>query len=74
MGKAITMRQVEGKPGNVYYPYAPHSHILTCLGNSFSLQIIDTPTPEPGPNELVVEMHAAGKFERTCKFGWRVAC
>lgn len=48
MPRAITMKQVEGKPGSVYYP----------------LQVIHTPTPDPGPHDLVVEMHAAALNHR----------
>lgn len=30
MPKAVTIRKVDGKPGQVYYPYAPH-HIHISL-------------------------------------------
>ncbi|KUJ16648.1 NAD(P)-binding protein [Mollisia scopiformis] len=49
MPKAITMQHIEGgKPGKVYYP----------------LSLVDVPTPNPGPNDLVVEMHAAALNHR----------
>jgi len=49
MPKAITMQHIEGgKPGKVYYP----------------LSLVDVPTPSPGPNDLVVEIHAAALNHR----------
>ncbi|RFU33750.1 hypothetical protein B7463_g2623, partial [Scytalidium lignicola] len=48
MVKAIIMEQVEGKPGQVYYP----------------LLVKSVPTPTPGPNELVVNIHAAALNHR----------
>ncbi|KAE8441976.1 hypothetical protein EG329_004102 [Mollisiaceae sp. DMI_Dod_QoI] len=49
MPKAIKMQHIEGgKPGKVYYP----------------LSLVDVPTPSPGPNDLVVEIHAAALNHR----------
>jgi NADPH:quinone reductase-like Zn-dependent oxidoreductase len=49
MPKAITMQHIEGgKPGKVYYP----------------LNLIDVPTPKPGPSDLIVEIHAAALNHR----------
>lgn len=48
MPKAITIKQVEGKPGKVYYP----------------LEIKDVPAPTPGPNELLVTLQAAALNHR----------
>ncbi|KAH8803076.1 hypothetical protein F5884DRAFT_739105 [Xylogone sp. PMI_703] len=48
MVKAIAMQQVEGKPGQVYYP----------------LRVKNMPTPTPGPNDLIVNIHAAALNHR----------
>jgi len=48
MPKAITMQQVEGKPGKVYYP----------------LKINNVQTPTPGPNDLIIEIHAVSLNHR----------
>lgn len=43
MPHAITIKEIEGKPGQVYYP----------------LQLNIVPKPSPGHNELLVKIHAA---------------
>ncbi len=48
MPKAITIRKVEGKPGQVYYP----------------LEKIDLPEPDPKENEVVVKISAAALNHR----------
>jgi len=48
MPKAITIKQIEGKPGQVYYP----------------LSLKNVPTPSPGPHDLIVAIHAAALNHR----------
>ncbi|KAI9805068.1 MAG: hypothetical protein M1825_000902 [Sarcosagium campestre] len=48
MPKAVTLRKVDGKPGQVYYP----------------LELQDVSTPTPGPDELLVRMSAAALNHR----------
>ncbi|KAI9741485.1 MAG: hypothetical protein M1818_004291 [Claussenomyces sp. TS43310] len=48
MPRALTIHQVEGKPGKVYYP----------------LSLDDVPPPTPRPNELTVQMHACALNHR----------
>ncbi|KAK8118916.1 zinc-type alcohol dehydrogenase-like protein YogA [Apiospora kogelbergensis] len=44
----LTVRKIDGKPGRVYYP----------------LQLHTAPIPEPGPGEVLVELHAAALNHR----------
>ncbi|KAK7958193.1 NAD(P)-binding protein [Apiospora saccharicola] len=44
----LTVRKIDGKPGKVYYP----------------LQVHTAPIPEPGPGEVLVELHAAALNHR----------
>lgn len=44
----LTVRKIDGKPGKVYYP----------------LQLHTAPIPEPGPGEVLVELHAAALNHR----------
>jgi len=48
MPKAITILQIEGKPGKVYYP----------------LSLNNVPSPSPGPNDLIINIHAAALNHR----------
>jgi len=48
MPSALTIRQIDGKPGTVYYPLT-HKSI---------------PTPTPGPNQLLIRMTAAALNHR----------
>ena len=48
MPKAISIRQVEGKPGKVYYP----------------LEYVDLPEPKPKDNEVVVRISSAALNHR----------
>ncbi|KAI0852693.1 NAD(P)-binding protein [Daldinia vernicosa] len=48
MPQALTLKKVDGKPGQVYYP----------------LQIIQVPKPKPGPNEVLVRIHTAALNHR----------
>jgi NADPH:quinone reductase-like Zn-dependent oxidoreductase len=48
MTSAIVVRQVEGKPGKVYYP----------------LEKIDLPRPSPKANQVVVQISAAALNHR----------
>lgn len=46
--KAITIRQIEGKPGKVYYP----------------LEVTSKPLPNPKDNQLLIRIHAAALNHR----------
>ncbi|KAI0013151.1 NAD(P)-binding protein [Xylariaceae sp. FL0662B] len=48
MPRALTIKKVEGKPGQVYYP----------------LQLNDVPRPVPRPGEVLVRLHAAALNHR----------
>jgi len=48
MPHSLTIKQIEGKPGHVYYP----------------LQLNDVPKPVPGPGELLVKIYAAALNHR----------
>ncbi|KAK0714812.1 oxidoreductase [Lasiosphaeris hirsuta] len=48
MPYSLTIKKIEGKPGQVYYP----------------LQLNDIPKPTPGPNELLVKLSAAALNHR----------
>ncbi|KAI0021055.1 oxidoreductase [Xylariomycetidae sp. FL0641] len=48
MPRALTIKKVDGKPGQVYYP----------------LQLVDKPKPTPGPKEVLVRLHAAALNHR----------
>ncbi|KAH7035263.1 zinc-binding dehydrogenase [Microdochium trichocladiopsis] len=48
MSRRLTIKKIEGKPGAVFYP----------------LQLNDVPKPEPGPNEVLVKIHAAALNHR----------
>ncbi|CAI4216872.1 unnamed protein product [Parascedosporium putredinis] len=48
MPQALTIRKVDGKPGEVYYP----------------LQLNDVPKPTPGPGEVLVRIHSAALNHR----------
>ncbi|KAI1105282.1 oxidoreductase [Jackrogersella minutella] len=48
MPQALTIKKVHGKPGQVWYP----------------LQINQVPKPKPGPNELLIRIHAAALNHR----------
>ncbi|OTA99579.1 hypothetical protein M426DRAFT_325048 [Hypoxylon sp. CI-4A] len=48
MPQALTIKKIDGKPGQVYYP----------------LQINEIPIPKPGPKELLVKLHAAALNHR----------
>ncbi|KAL3423961.1 zinc-binding dehydrogenase [Phlyctema vagabunda] len=48
MQRSITIKQVEGRPGQVYYP----------------LSVNAIPTPSPGPHDLIVSIHAAALNHR----------
>ncbi|KAI1399166.1 hypothetical protein F4819DRAFT_429738 [Hypoxylon fuscum] len=48
MPRSLTVKQIEGKPGVVYYP----------------LQLNEVPKPVPGPGELLVKIHAASLNHR----------
>ncbi|KXJ95750.1 hypothetical protein Micbo1qcDRAFT_28521 [Microdochium bolleyi] len=48
MPKSLTIKKTEGKPGVVFYP----------------LQLKDVPKPQPGPNEVLVKIHAAALNHR----------
>ena len=48
MPTAIAIRQVEGKPGTVYYP----------------LEAVEIPTPTPGLNDVVIQLTAAALNHR----------
>ena len=46
--RSLTIRQVEGRPGQVYYP----------------LQLNTGSLPQPGPDEVLVRLHAAALNHR----------
>ncbi|KAI1498920.1 hypothetical protein F5X99DRAFT_301096 [Biscogniauxia marginata] len=48
MSRTLTIKKIDGKPGQVYYP----------------LQLTTQPKPVPGPNELLIRMHAAALNHR----------
>ncbi|KAI0890431.1 oxidoreductase [Annulohypoxylon maeteangense] len=48
MPQALTIKKIDGKPGQVYYP----------------LQINQIPKPVPGPKELLIRIHAAALNHR----------
>ncbi|KAH9909050.1 NAD(P)-binding protein [Xylariomycetidae sp. FL2044] len=48
MPHTLTIKKTEGKPGQVYYP----------------LQLNTVPKPTPGPNELLIRLHAAALNHR----------
>ncbi|KAI0175900.1 NAD(P)-binding protein [Hypoxylon sp. FL1284] len=48
MPQALTIKKIDGKPGKVWYP----------------LQIKEVPKPAPGPNEVLVRLHAAALNHR----------
>jgi len=48
MPSAIVVRQIEGKPGSVYYP----------------LEKVEIPAPNPGPNDVVINLTAAALNHR----------
>ncbi|PNY23134.1 zinc-type alcohol dehydrogenase-like protein YogA [Tolypocladium capitatum] len=48
MPRVLTLKKIEGKPGEVYYP----------------LQIKEVPKPEPGPHEVLVRLSAAALNHR----------
>ncbi|KAI1408821.1 oxidoreductase [Hypoxylon sp. FL1857] len=48
MPQALTIKKIDGKPGQVYYP----------------LQLTQVPKPEPGPKELLVKVQAAALNHR----------
>ncbi|KAI8635332.1 hypothetical protein F5Y19DRAFT_7728 [Xylariaceae sp. FL1651] len=48
MSRSLTLKKVDGKPGEVYYP----------------LQLNHNPKPVPGPGELLVRLHAAALNHR----------
>ncbi|KAI1468811.1 NAD(P)-binding protein [Daldinia caldariorum] len=48
MPQALTIKKVDGKPGQVYYP----------------LQIVEVPKPKPGPNEVLIRIHTAALNHR----------
>ncbi|KAK6067003.1 zinc-binding dehydrogenase [Seiridium cupressi] len=48
MSRTITIKQIPGKPGKVYYP----------------LELSTRPIPKPGPGQLLVKLHAAALNHR----------
>ncbi|KAI1461969.1 oxidoreductase [Annulohypoxylon moriforme] len=48
MPQALTIKKIDGKPGQVYYP----------------LQLNQIPKPTPGPKELLIRIHAAALNHR----------
>ncbi|KAI1074929.1 oxidoreductase [Whalleya microplaca] len=48
MPRSLTIKKIEGKPGQVYYP----------------LQLNEIPQPTPGPNEVLVKLRAAALNHR----------
>ncbi|KAI1811851.1 NAD(P)-binding protein [Poronia punctata] len=48
MSRSLTLKKIDGKPGQVYYP----------------LQLNQNPKPVPGPGEVLVRMHAAALNHR----------
>ncbi|KAI2614336.1 NAD(P)-binding protein [Hypoxylon fragiforme] len=48
MPQALFVKKVDGKPGEVYYP----------------LQLNSVPKPKPGPDELLIQLHAAALNHR----------
>ncbi|KAI1210000.1 oxidoreductase [Annulohypoxylon truncatum] len=48
MPRSLTIKKVDGKPGQVYYP----------------LQLNQTPKPTPGPKELLIRVHSAALNHR----------
>ncbi|KND93018.1 putative zinc-type alcohol dehydrogenase-like protein YogA [Tolypocladium ophioglossoides CBS 100239] len=58
MPRALTLKKIDGKPGEVYYPHSPA--ILT----KPSLQVSEVPKPEPGPHEVLVRLSAAALNHR----------
>ncbi|KAH8681479.1 hypothetical protein BX600DRAFT_478723 [Xylariales sp. PMI_506] len=48
MPRSLTIKKISGKPGQVYYP----------------LQLNEVPKPTPGPNEVLVRIHAAALNHR----------
>ncbi|KAL7267101.1 hypothetical protein RUND412_010326 [Rhizina undulata] len=73
--KAIGIQKIDGKPGQVYYPYLPfilNTLICGALNSSeqlptadfHSLNSLDLPTPIPKQNELLIKLHAAALNHR----------
>ncbi|KAI9715598.1 MAG: hypothetical protein M1812_005902 [Candelaria pacifica] len=66
MPKAITIKKIDGKPGQVYYPYDPTSLKAPKIDLTIKhrLQLVEVPEPKPKENELVVRLNAAALNHR----------
>jgi NADPH:quinone reductase-like Zn-dependent oxidoreductase len=64
MPRALTIKQVEGKPGQVYYPWDSSPYTLELYIDKHSLSLDTVPAPSPSPNDLKIQIYACALNHR----------